>query len=318
MEYICDTCNYQTDIKRNFERHQKSVKHNKNLNSGDFFECPYCDSKYLKASGLSRHRQACMIIYKDKHKNEITNLQNEHKLQLKDKNNEIALLKLKLEDMQLMLDMKDTCNNKTLDILVDENKFHKQLVTNSNRAAESSMSAIAYAKKYFPNAKPLVEYTDMEALKTEPKYGIAETMIFYDQNNQISEVIGKIILNKYKEENPDLQSLWNTDFTRVVYIVVEGEGDNKHWVVDKGGVKVKELIIGPILSHIRIKLNDYCYDNAKKMGDKFDFHSNAIYHERISGSNGLIKKIDNGVTAKKVLQFLSKYLHIGEVKRIEA
>lgn len=157
----------------------------------------------------------------------------------------------------------------------------------------------------------------MEALKTEDGFGIAETMIFYDQNNHIAEVIGKIILNKYKEENPTLQSLWNTDFARVAYIIVEGVGDNKRWVVDKGGVKVKSIVIDPILLHIRVKLNEFCHENAKNMGKKFDYNSNAKYFENISNSNSLIKKIDNGITANKIINYLSQYLHISEVRQIK-
>lgn len=338
--FECDICNYSSNVKRNYDRHVASIKHQKNKKMSDIIQKPFCCKAccrtYSQLQYLTQHEKTCITVQMEENaKKSNTELQKNKKLYDLELENiklkyeaKIKLLENNLENLQQILAVQDSCNKKTFDILEgsnkktidfleDENKFHKKLVEGSSKVVAESLSAIAYAKKHFPNAKPLVEYTDMEALKTEPGYGIAETMIFYDQNNRIAEIIGKIILNKYKENNPELQSLWNADFARVVYIVVEGEDENKHWVVDKGGVKVKSLVIDPILDHIRIKLNEYCYETAKLMGAKFDFRSNEIYHERISNSNTLIKKIDNGTTFKKIIHYLSQYLHIGEVRKIE-
>ena len=328
MKYSCQDCKYYSNSKRNYERHIESNKHKKTTDTPDkSFKCPYCENSYYQASGLSRHKQVCSVLEKQRHQREIEKIHNNYILQLKDKENEIAILSLKNENLITLLEskdemasVKDTCNNKTMTILENENKFHKKLVEGSSKIV-NSISAIAYAKKHYPDAKALVEYTDMEALKTEKGYGIAEAMIFYNENNRIAEVIGKIILNKYKEDRPELQSLWNTDFSRLAYIVVEGKGCNKRWIVDKGGVKVKQMIIEPILKHIREKLFEYCGENAKLMGinnnKKFDYDTYEKYCENISNSNALIKKIDNGITSNKIIQYLSQYLHINEVKKIE-
>ena len=81
-EYSCKSCNYSTQDRRNFFRHQKAKKHlkyidnnkkenvkeeiNKKLNT--IIKCEYCSTEFKYKNNYYRHRKICSekeIIYKD-------------------------------------------------------------------------------------------------------------------------------------------------------------------------------------------------------------------------------------------------------------
>ena len=58
----CVACNYRTNNKVNFKRHLQSQKHRKNQMHGNSeYRCNNCNKIYKFASGLSRHRNSCMV-----------------------------------------------------------------------------------------------------------------------------------------------------------------------------------------------------------------------------------------------------------------
>lgn len=99
--YNCELCNYQTQDRRNFFRHQKSKKHIKNFNTKNNkkvlvntpVKCEICSTEFKYKNNYYRHRKICITKEKDniiKQKNqeienntkELINIQLEHEKQI--------------------------------------------------------------------------------------------------------------------------------------------------------------------------------------------------------------------------------------------
>ena len=66
-KYSCVYCDFKTSKKCNWNRHEKSEKHKKNLkisfefskNKQNIFLCNFCDKTYKHLSSYSRHKKNC-------------------------------------------------------------------------------------------------------------------------------------------------------------------------------------------------------------------------------------------------------------------
>jgi hypothetical protein len=81
--------------------------------------------------------------------------------------------------------------------------------------------------------------------------------LYHFENDTLDKFIGDIIIKQYIKEDPKVQSVWNTDVSRLAYLVRELINNKKEWSIDKGGNKVTEYIIKPILDFIKIEIEKY-------------------------------------------------------------
>ena len=328
VKYVCNMCNFESADKSNYDRHLKTKKHiNKDKEYRDKnrrqFNCPSCECNYLTQAGINRHLKSCanaLIANQEKqHTTELKGMEMEimkkdYQIELMTKDIQKLQEVLKIKDesskkLEEVLKIKDESNKKLEDFLDNENEYHKKLVDNAGTVVKSSMSALKFARQNYPDAPVLVKYNNMDAIKLDKEYGVGATMIWHDENSTIAEAIGGIILKEFKKEDPRFQSLWNSDFARVAYIIMDDVNNKKQWVVDKGGVRVQELLVDPILFHIRGKLIKRSVRKAKGLAE--DFHNPEKYINQMNQCNILIKKIDNKTIASKIMKYLSKFLHIG-------
>jgi len=321
--YKCEYCSYNTSVRRNYDRHVKTKKHINNEKEHKQtqrrkFNCPNCDCTYSTQAGFNNHSKVCIntiLIQKEREHNDIVK---ELEMNIMKKNIQIEqlreLLKIREENSRELMKMKDESTKKIEDFLENENEYHKTLVDRAGNVVKTSMSALTFAKKHYPNAPALVKYSNMDAIKLDKKYGVGAVMIWHYENHTIAEAIGGIILKEYKKEDPSNQSLWNSDFARVAYIIMDDVNNKKQWIVDKGGVRVQELLVDPILQHIRGKLIKRSVRKAQEMAK--DWHRPEKYITVMNQCNVLIKKIENGTVANKVMRYLSKFLHIGNQMKV--
>ena len=346
--YKCEICSYDTLVKRDYSRHMQTKKHINNekeyrKTSRKKFSCPNCNCTFVTQSGFTNHSKVCVnTILIQKEMDYTTNIQKltnnfeletikkdtciellkkdnerlQELIKMKDDNNK-ELLKIKDDNNKKLLKIKDESNKKIEDILENENEYHKTLVDRAGNIVKTSMSALQFAKTNYPDAPALVKYNNMDAVKLNKEYGVGATMIWHYENHTLAEAIGSIILKEYQKEDPSFQSLWNSDFSRIAYVIMDDVNNKKQWIVDKGGVRVQELLVDPILFHIRGKLIKRSVRKAKELAD--DFHHPEKYILAMNQCNILIKKIDNKTIGGKVMRYLSKFLHIGnQMKTIEA
>ena len=77
-------------------------------------------------------------------------------------------------------------------------------------------------------------------------------MSHYTAGN-IVEFLGKHLLHIYLKDIPSTQSIWNSDITRLSYLLRE----HSQWKKDKGGATTKELVIRPYLDYIDTVLQKF-------------------------------------------------------------
>ena len=100
MTHFCETCNFTTNIKGNYNRHLKTKRHLKKIEistdnapintdnapiNTNNYKCDYCNTEYTRLSSLNRHQKKCVkqiLLDKDKQLEE-------YKQQLKEKDEQI-------------------------------------------------------------------------------------------------------------------------------------------------------------------------------------------------------------------------------------
>ena len=112
--------------------------------------------------------------------------------------------------------------------------------------AESTMSTVSFIFKYLNNAPVIeknIDYKKQLQLNPNNKHllkddeKIVEDILSYKRHNTLVKYLGEIIISIYKKDNPNEQSLWNSDSTRKNYLLRElvnktayRKAEHKHYV----------------------------------------------------------------------------------------
>ena len=64
MKYLCEPCDYTTEVKSNLNRHNKTLLHLQKMKEYEQsimeeHKCSYCNRKFPKLSSLTRHENNC-------------------------------------------------------------------------------------------------------------------------------------------------------------------------------------------------------------------------------------------------------------------
>src|SRR5690606_18490816 len=70
---------------------------------------------------------------------------------------------------------------------------------------------------------------------------------------------------EYKKENPNDQSIWNSDISRSAYIIRECINKESEWSTDKGGHKTSTYVIKPILDYLKTHIKEYITEVNKEL-----------------------------------------------------
>ncbi len=226
MIYFCEKCNYYTNIKCNFDKHNKSKKHCKKIletNEIKMYVCQYCNTKIKHQSSYSRHTKKCKDkekvidennIEKDnsgiekkkeikkiklelKYKIEIKDLQHKLELELKDKS-ELELqhkLELELKDKSKSeLELQHKLEIKDLEIKhLKDNKVKSINITNNIDNSNNTINNISKLDNLNINYGSVIDIdTFMKNYETEI-YGLSEkdseNLLFVCKNGSIENVI---------------------------------------------------------------------------------------------------------------------------------
>ena len=270
MKYICKECNYETRDKSHFDRHKNTKKHvhnvqendNKNIcksvcqpivshNKGNEIQikqyiCSNCDKTFLHRQSLHKHKSKCNAP------------------------SDTPIVK-KLEKT---IDKLEEQNKKLIDVIENQSRITKNTTdvakTNSN-IAKKSMNVLSYALNNYNDAPPvgLLEddkfdkmakcliYDDYGNKKTNKS--VEEIIIFHHRKDTLVKVLGELITNEYKKADPNKQSIWSSDISRLTFIVKDiiGETRKSKWITDKKGLHITQTIINPMMDIIKDKLIKY-------------------------------------------------------------
>jgi hypothetical protein len=308
--YKCEQCDYTTIRKSNLIRHinthNKQVKVNQQqklsrspletiskLSSENEFKCTFCNNSYPNSGNLARHKISCL------EKRKLVDELNEKNEFLKQKD---EIIKQKNET----LIQKD----ETISILKSEVSHLKMIVNNSGSIIKTSVSTMAYVLKNYRDAPVLESIKDYSAIHYEQNNTeFVENLIFEHNNSKLYAHIGDFIIKTYKKDDPTQQSIWNSDTSRLTYLIREIIANNKvDWKVDKKGIKTTKFIIDPILEYIDTQIRNYV------QGYKVNHRTTAKEAERImfklKSANEILKDIENKVLSEDILKYIAAHFYL--------
>ena len=290
--YSCKLCKYSTTKKTDYTRHIVTKNHQKKVQhvngesivnpiriqyeSSNKFMCMYCPNTYSTQSNLSKHMKKCAnkVVIEVKQES---------------KSNEVDNLRKKVE------------------ILEKQNNTYEQMI--KSFTCPQTINNITYIVEMYSDApalKKLTSYSDILDAKTMT---LVDVSIMYYERKKIDKFIGDFIIKSYKKKEPNEQSMWSSDVSRLTYIINESckSGENI-WSYDKGGVKLKECIIDPALEHIRNELFQYYMKNIA---------ATEIYMlKRQMAINEIITIIDNDTLANNIIKYIAPKFTIKKIKAI--
>jgi hypothetical protein len=210
--------------------------------------------------------------------------------------------------------------------LIDIVKSQSKSVENNSETIKKSMSALSYVAKQYPNAPPIeeLEYDKFNQItkclmydkksKKKINYSIEEIILFYFKNDKLPEILGKAIVEEYKKDNPNNQSMWASDVSRLTFIVksVMGKTKKSKWISDKNGVHFTELIIKPMFDIIKEKMRDFIKDerleDSEIRDDKMEDITTRLSNMQLAGE--LIAMINLNKYDTKVLKYVTPYFNL--------
>jgi len=263
MKFKCKLCNYETDTKFCYDKHLTTKKHAEKIaqvtnntngipmahinHTTDVEEkCSYCEKIYSNSSSLARHKKACS-----------------EKQKLIDQINKLnETIKLKDETIKLTIKQKDETIDRiedTIAILKSENAHLKSVVNDVGSIVKTSVSTMAYVVKNYKDAPALLPLKDYKMLNyDQPDDEFVEELGSKFKHKLLGEYIAEFIVKNYKKTDPAKQSLWNSDTSRLTYIIRDIVTKKKvDWKVDKKGVNTTKNIIDPLIDYIEKMVREY-------------------------------------------------------------
>ena len=278
-KYECGQCKYITKNKSNYIKHCNTKKHlekasdvtvnksnEKNKNFATFsrlsmtpsdsqiYTCEYCNKSISRYNNVARHLKLCLKKrdHDDKLYKEYENTMNNMKLK-----EQIKILNLKLKQSE-----QSACKYKDDAIKYEEDaKYYKKMFLEAGNIVKKSVSSLTYIVKNYNNAPTLQSLTindinNMNNDNTEKE--IVGEIISAHKHKTLGQYLGNYIIKIYKKNNPESQSIWNTDDTRLTYLIKElSNNKSSNWMIDKKGHKTTMYLIKPLLDYVKEILTTY-------------------------------------------------------------
>lgn len=282
MLYKCYFCNFTSTKKYNLDRHLETKTHIEAFKKINKYSCPYCDKMYSTSSNLSKHKKTCEKIFIDQKNNDIDVLKNEN-----------YYLKIILEKSEKL------------------EKYMAKEIENDNNHIIKQVSTVAFIKNTYPNApvlEPLIDMSVLHPNKSKSEF-VDEIHDNYKKNKLVS-YLGTIVLHQYKKTNPEEQSVWSTDITRLSYLINILNSQNKPlWTKDKKGLYMKSDIISPILDYVRDLICEYIDNNASSTNIKTSSIPQVITtQQKLTDLANIINKIFNTTLHDELNSYLANGL----------
>lgn len=297
--FKCTCCNYETYDKSNFSKHNNSKKHrekvthqtndtNKILNrhtndTNSTKKCDYCNETYSTASSLARHKKACS----EKH-----NLEEKYKQQI----------------AELTMEVKH--RDDKLEMLQTENTHLKSLVSDAGSIVKSSVSTLQYVVKHYNDAPALTCLKNYAALKYDQNNtDFVEELISHYNHKLLGDYLGDFIVKTYKKEDPAKQSLWNSDTSRLTYLIRDIVTKKKvDWTVDKKGIKTTKYIIEPVLEYVEKLMTAYI--DADACYDMLNVKESKNIMMKIAKAAAIRELIRDKTLAEEILRYISPHFFL--------
>jgi hypothetical protein len=321
MKYDCKYCDYTTTNAGNWHKHLSSKKHavNEVASKVKNSTCFYCRKIIPPDEIMLHYAEECNILIKLE--TEIVKLNNDNK-------------KLTDEMMTMLKESNAKLNDNTA-TLIESNKSLAASEHNAmnfltqNFTQTQALKCITYDEAYeLLTHDKTIEDIDMdseeleELTKDEINDKINDLcvsqLVFEHNNDNLHTYITNIIAKEYTTEKPEDQRIWNTDKSRLSYIVREVMNKKNEWIKDDKGKKVNEYVIEPFLKTVEDMITSYVdrLSDVIKNDKEDDINLSTIeIMTRISTATGIIKLIRNKKLNSKIVTEMTKHFGIYNVKK---
>ena len=114
-----------------------------------------------------------------------------------------------------------------------------------------------------------MEYEEAKKLlKCDKDDSLTENLLIEYREDRPDKFIGDIIVGHYKKEDPNQQSIWNSDASRLSFLIKDIIGEKSKWIKDNEGVKLRQLVIKPITALIEDFIKDW-NEKQEKIGNHY-------------------------------------------------
>lgn len=301
MTFSCTICNYSTKNKSNYNKHLKCNKHLNNMNSQKIDLVLYASKKHTYASqkvltyrcdcgrdfhhssSLTRHKHSCLHTQLDKMKQD---LKKQFDVEIKQMEMEIEnkLLKQQLEEYNKTV---KTINTTTFNISIKK-----------------------YIQQNYSDAPPLKKLDDYSIIeKNNCDSDLIDNIVHHYNHKNLDQYLGDFIVKYYKKDNYTQQSIWNSDASRMTYIIKELMDNKKSlWNHDYKGVKTKEYIIHPLLQYIKRYITNYINNFVLDVNNLTTKDYQDIVEKQLAIAH-IIQYIDNDL-ADNIVRYIAPYFHL--------
>jgi hypothetical protein len=294
--YRCKECAKIYTDKSNFNRHIKVTHAKKQQAEVDVM----CDN----SGGIYNDSTFEMI----QHINKIedidtrTKMLDTMKMIWNDKNKMAVLEKeniVKNKELEFTAKMKDIYEN--------ENEYHKNVANNAGQIVNKTMNMLTYAMqnlKKTPELELLDSKTARNLLKYDAKgeknsYQIAEYIAKISEAKILPKHLGNTLVFHYKKDDPQRQSLWTTDVSRMKFITKTNNG----WMKDSNGDIINKNMINPLLKEVVGVMDEYCKERSSNI-DKMSALEESRYVEVVTQ----VLNIKSDVKSEKINKAIIKHI----------
>lgn len=322
--YKCEQCNYSTDTKFSYERHLQTKKHNnkchevntdsklnpkysKNSQKNDYkkeknddMSCDYCNKKFANQSNLIRHKKKC------RNKQELIN-----KLLKEKQDQENQFLKEMVKKLEE--------DKKQLNSIIEH---YQKTINNAGLIIKTSVSALSYIARNYQNApvlEKLNDYTYITYKDDEDKADLIEMLYTHYETKSLHKYLGDIIVKAYKKDDPNDQSVWTSDPSRLTYIIREIVNQKAEWLVDKKGIKTTKYIIKPLMDYLDRYLSENYNEIIQYIEKNVQYMSTSELEKLSKNQNNyihIIQQIRNNLLQPEILKYIAPYFHVTKLDQI--
>lgn len=262
--FECEMCAYVSGHRGDFNKHLASKKHKKRVESGQNSKktrtCDWCNKEFADRHSLYRH-QKNKVCQKNRQDN--TDNKNDDKSIMEESIKEEMVISNEL--------MKDLIKE-----FAEMTKVLKAQRYTKSVNQYTNLYNFQFIEKNYKNAPALQSMTEDEIskIKHKPDEDIINCLIYHQRYKSLPRYIADIITEYYKKDDPSQQSMWNSDSSRLHYIIMlKLKNESNNWFRDKDGKHVVEAVIRPILQFIKKEIEQHFASQAEQFENDFDYDS---------------------------------------------
>lgn len=319
MAHHCEVCDYVTDIHSNMVKHKQSSKHLEAIKNFNIYLCPNCPRKFNQLTGLSRHQKTCdqnaVVGLTKNYEEQIKKLKIEHENEMRQMKDQYQDNINELEKINIRLQTDNENLNHLIDVLTKDKSDYKDMATGAGSIAKTSMNAVSYAMHHFKNTPVIEPFSKFELLNVEKKFKLHEVVLFHYENKQFSRYLVTIFEQEYKKDDTEQQQFWNTDSSRLVYIVRQAINGIPQWIPDKAGELIIRYVAKPALEFVKKDMREYIMNVVKAV--ELDPGRMVKEHSRLLLANNLITEIDDNTIASEIIKLMAPKFYLNKVKAIK-